>query len=63
MLVLSRHVAESIVITCPDETRITLMMIEIRNGKARIGIDAPKDYSIHREEIQNAIDAEKTQQA
>lgn len=57
MLVLSRKVAEKIFITTSDGTRITLMMIEIRGDKARIGIDAPKEYTIHREEVQRDIDS------
>ena len=58
MLVLSRKVNEKIVVTSPDGTLITLMLVEIRGDKARIGIDAPKAWSIHRAEIQALVDAE-----
>ena len=57
MLVFSRKVNDKIVITAPDGTKIVLMMVEVRGDKARIGIDAPMTYTIHREEIQNAIDS------
>lgn len=57
MLVLSRKVNEKIVITTPDGTQISLMMVEVRGDQARIGIDAPMTYKIHREEVQNAIDS------
>lgn len=56
MLVLSRKCSETIVITAPDGTRITLMVIEVRGDKSRIGVDAPKDWAVHRGEIQKAID-------
>ena len=58
MLVLSRKVAEEILITSPDGTVITLMMVEVRGDKARIGIDAPRNWSVHRAEVQRAIDKE-----
>lgn len=47
MLVLSRKKKEAIVID--DSIRITLL--EIRGDKARLGIEAPKDITIHRAEI------------
>ena len=55
MLVCSRKVNEKIIITAPDGTQIVLMMVEVRGDKARIGIDAPMTYTIHREEIQQRI--------
>jgi carbon storage regulator len=57
MLVLSRKVGETIVITAPDGTQIVLMLVEVRVDKARIGIAAPTTYTIHREEIQQRISA------
>jgi len=57
MLVLSRKVGETIVITAPDGTQIVLMMVEVRGDKARIGIDAPRTYTVHREEVQQRISA------
>ena len=51
MLVLSRHVDEEIVIG----DNIILKVIEVRNGKVRIGIEAPKSMTVHRREIYDAI--------
>jgi carbon storage regulator len=56
MLVLSRKKDEKIVIG----DNITLMVIEIRGDKVRLGIDAPKDVPVHREEVYNAIKAERS---
>ena len=55
MLVLSRKRDEKIVIG----DNITLMVIDIRGDKVRLGIDAPKDVSVHREEVYNAIKQEE----
>lgn len=56
MLVLSRKKDEKIVIG----DNITLMVIEIRGDKVRLGIDAPRDVTVHREEIYEAIKREAT---
>ena len=58
MLVLSRKIAETIVITTPDGIRITLFVVEIRGDKARIGVDAPKSFLVHRGEVQTKVDLE-----
>ena len=39
---------------------IKLMVIEIRGDKVRIGIQAPKDVPVHRQEIYDAIKAEES---
>lgn len=57
MLVLSRKKDEKIVIG----DNITLMVIEIRGDKVRLGIDAPRDVTVHREEIYDAIKRETTE--
>jgi len=51
MLVLSRKKNESIVIN----DSITLVVVEIRGDKVRLGIDAPMDVSVHRKEVYDAI--------
>lgn len=51
MLVLSRKRDERIVIN--DNIIITL--VEIRGEKVRLGIEAPEDVSIHREEVYEQI--------
>jgi carbon storage regulator len=52
MLVLSRKKSEKIVL---GDGIITLTVVEIRGDKVRIGIDAPKDISVHRNEVYEAI--------
>ena len=51
MLVLSRKKNESIIIN----DNITVTVIEIRGDKVRLGIEAPKDVSVHRREVYEAI--------
>jgi len=51
MLVLSRKKNESIVIN--DD--ITIVVVEIRGDKVRLGIDAPKEVPVHRQEVYEAI--------
>ena len=55
MLVLSRKKDEKIIIG----DNITLMVIEIRGDKVRLGIEAPKDVSVHRQEVYDAIRRER----
>jgi carbon storage regulator len=55
MLVLSRKKEETIIIN--DNIKITI--VDIRGDKIRVGIDAPRDVAIHREEVAQAIDAKK----
>lgn len=54
MLVLSRHNGESIII----DGRIKVTIVDIRGDKVRVGIEADKEISVHREEVQIAIDRE-----
>lgn len=51
MLVLSRKTSESVVLNCgtSDESRITV--VEIRDGKVKLGIDAPAHVKAHRLEV------------
>lgn len=51
MLVLSRKKNETIVIN----DSITVTVIEIRGDKVRLGIEAPKDVTVHRREVYEAI--------
>lgn len=51
MLVLQRKKNESIIIG----DIITVSVIEIRGDKVRLGIDAPQNVSVHREEVWLAI--------
>jgi len=51
MLVLSRKKNESIVIN----NDVTVTVVEIRGDKVRLGIVAPKDVPVHRQEVYDAI--------
>ena len=51
MLVLSRKKNESIVIN----NDITIVVVDIRSDKVRLGVDAPKEVPVHRQEVFNAI--------
>lgn len=55
MLVLSRKQDEKIIIG----DSITLMVISIQGDKVRLGIEAPKEVSIHREEVYQAIQRQR----
>jgi carbon storage regulator len=55
MLVLTRKVGESLIIA--DDIKITICAVN--NSQIRIGIQAPRDVEIHREEIYARIKNEK----
>jgi carbon storage regulator len=57
MLVLTREPEERIALKLPDGQYIWVTLIEIRRGKARIGIKAPREVQIMREEIMPAGEA------
>ena len=54
MLVLSRHRDESIMIG--DDVVVTI--VDIRGDKVRLGIQAPQDIPVHRQEVYEAIKRE-----
>jgi len=54
MLVLSRHRDESIMIG--DDVVVTI--VDIRGDKVRLGINAPQDIPVHRQEVYEAIQRE-----
>jgi carbon storage regulator len=51
MLVLSRKKDERIVIN----NDITIVVVEIRGDKVRLGVEAPKEVPVHRREVYDAI--------
>nr|WP_255829270.1 carbon storage regulator CsrA [Marinomonas rhizomae] len=59
LLVVTRKVGEPINIG----KDISVTPLRIKGMQVRLGIEAPKDINVHREEIYNVIQAEKAQQA
>jgi carbon storage regulator len=55
MLVLSRTRGESIVI----DDKVTVTVVDIRGEHVRLGVDAPKDIPVHRQEVYDAIKEQK----
>jgi len=55
MLILTRRIGESIVIS----DNIVVAVLGIRGGQVRLGINAPIEVSVHREEIHRRILEEK----
>lgn len=58
MLVLSRKKHESVIIN----GNIRVMLIDIRGDKVRLGIECPREISVHREEVELQIKREREQQ-
>jgi carbon storage regulator len=59
MLVLSRQRDESIIIG----DNIVITVVDVRGDKVRLGIDAPREVSVHRREVYEAIQRENQQAA
>jgi carbon storage regulator len=59
MLVLSRQRDESIIIG----DNIVITVVDVRGDKVRLGIEAPREVSVHRREVYEAIQRENQQAA
>ncbi|MCH2114445.1 MAG: carbon storage regulator CsrA [Pirellulales bacterium] len=59
MLVLSRQRDESIIIG----DNVVITVVDVRGDKVKLGIDAPKEISVHRREVYEAIQRENRQAA
>jgi|TARA_B110000914_G_scaffold103086_1_gene90373 carbon storage regulator len=55
MLILTRRVGETLVIG--DD--VTVTVLGVRGNQVRLGVNAPKDVAVHREEIYQRIQNEK----
>jgi len=59
MLVLTRKLGESIAI----DDHIKVVVVQIKGKQVRLGIKAPKDTKIHREEVYQAIQTQNEEAA
>jgi carbon storage regulator len=57
MLILTRRVGESLMIG----NELTVTVLAVKGSQVRIGINAPKEVAVHREEIYERVKQEKAE--
>ena len=55
MLIVTRNIGESIIIK--DDIKVTI--VAIKGNQVKVGVDAPEDITVHREEIYERIKKEE----
>jgi carbon storage regulator CsrA len=60
MLILTRRIGETLIIGKDGEIQVTVL--GVKSNQVRIGVEAPKEVSVHREEIYKKIQEEKREQ-
>ena len=58
MLILTRRVGETLMIG----NDVTVTVLGIKGNQVRLGINAPRDVEVHREEIYDRVQAEKAEE-
>ena len=58
MLILTRKANETLIVG----NDVTVTILGVKGNQVRIGVNAPKEISVHREEVYNRIKAEKQQE-
>jgi carbon storage regulator len=57
LLILTRKIGESLMIG----SEVTVTVMAVKGNQVRLGVNAPKDVAVHREEIYDRVQAEKAQ--
>ena len=58
MLILTRRVGESVMVG----TEVTVTVLGVKGNQVRLGVNAPKEVAIHREEIYERVQKEKAEE-
>ena len=61
MLILTRRVGESLVFIQNNELVMTVRVLGVKGNQVRIGIAAPQEWEIHRDEVWQRIQEERMQ--